>query len=373
MTRAALFLGTSAVFALAATIARAAEPAPWTQLAPFFAPPQEFANDLGAFKSPLVFDDCRPVKTAADWALRRKEILAHWHRVMGPWPPLVEKPRVEVVETEARENFSQHRVRVEVAAGRMEPGYLLVPHGRGPFPAVLVPYYEPRTSIGLTNQLRDFALQLTRRGFVTLSIGSPGGDARLPDPQRPQWQPLSFLAYVAANGCTALAQRPDVDPRRIGVVGHSYGGKWAMFASCLHEGFACAAWSDGGIVWDEKRPNVNFWEPWYLGRDSAQTRTRGVPTETNPRTGAYKELVATGRDLHELHALMAPRPFLVSGGSEDPPERWRALNHAIAVNTLLGTANRVGMTNRKTHSPTPESNEQIYAFFEHFLKRAPGK
>ncbi len=23
---------------------------------------------------------------------------------------------------------------------------------------------------------------------------------------------------------------------------------------------------------------------------------------------------------------MAPRPFLVSGGAEDPPERWRALN-----------------------------------------------
>ena len=47
-------------------------------------------------------------------------------------------------------------------------------------------------------------------------------------------------------------------------------------------------------------------------------------------------MIAEGRDLHELHALMAPRPFLVSGGSEDQPERWKALNHAIAVNRLLG-------------------------------------
>jgi len=64
---------------------------------------------------------------------------------------------------------------------------------------------------------------------------------------------------------------------------------------------------------------------------------------------------------------MAPRPFLVSGGSEDPPERWRALNHIVAVNTVLGYSNRVAMTNRRTHTPTPESNEQIYAFLQVWL------
>jgi hypothetical protein len=26
------------------------------------------------------------------------------------------------------------------------------------------------------------------------------------------------------------------------------------------------------------------------------------------------------------------------------------------------------MTNRKGHSPTPESNEQLYLFFEYFMK-----
>ena len=75
-----------------------------------------------------------------------------------------------------------------------------------------------------------------------------------------------------------------------------------------------------------------------------------------------------GRDLHEVHALMAPRPFLVSGGSEDPPERWRALNHTVAVNKLLGATNRVAMTNRPAHDPTPESNEVLCSFFEYFLK-----
>lgn len=97
-----------------------------------------------------------------------------------------------------------------------------------------------------------------------------------------------------------------------------------------------------------------------------------MPSQSNPRTGPYKRLYEAGRDLHELHALMAPRPFLVSGGAEDRPERWKALNHAIAVNRLLGYENRVAMTNRKGHSPTQESNEQLYLFFEYFLKHGRG-
>jgi hypothetical protein len=78
-----------------------------------------------------------------------------------------------------------------------------------------------------------------------------------------------------------------------------------------------------------------------------------------------------GDDLHELHALIAPRPFFVAGGSEDPPERWRALNHTVAVNRLLGYERRVGMSNRSEHKISPEANEQICLFFEHFLREEP--
>src|SRR5262249_2231216 len=132
----------------------------------------------------------------------------------------------------------------------------------------------------------------------------------------------------------------------------------------------CGAWSDPGIVFDEKRSNVNYWEPWYLGFDPTlkEQRKPGIPSDANPRTGPYKQMIADGRDLHELQALMAPRPFLVSGGAEDQPARWKALNHCIAVNTLLGVENRVAMTNRKDHSPSAESNEILYLFFESVLK-----
>jgi dienelactone hydrolase len=365
-----LLLRVAAALAVCATFALAVDSALPPSLAPYFSPPSEYAGKMGTYRSPLLFADGTPVKTLADWQRRRKEIPAEWHRLMGPWPPQIRKPKIEEVETVERENLIQRKVRLEIAPGQMELAYLLMPHGTGPFPAVLVPYYDPETSAGLKkDRLRDFAYQLAKRGFVTLSIGSPGGDARKPVTGSATLQPLSFLAYVAANCYNALASLPQVDAKRIGIVGHSYGGKWAMFASCLDERFAAAAWSDPGIVWDESRPNVNYWEPWYLGLDPQHPR-QPQPITPETRTGAYKTLVETGHDLHELHALMAPRPFLVSGGAEDQLDRWIALNHAVAVNKMLGYEGRVAMTHRKTHDPTEESNAVIYLFFQHFLMPA---
>ncbi|HYE21865.1 MAG TPA: prolyl oligopeptidase family serine peptidase [Tepidisphaeraceae bacterium] len=363
------------------SLARAADP--WETIKPYMAPPAEFAGKLGEYRSPLKFENGREVKSPEQWAERRKEILAKWTGVMGAWPAAVAEPRITVVESVEREGFTQHKVRVTVAKDRVQRGYLLVPPGatkEKPAPAVLVPFYEPETSINVPNErtkdlnaltFRAYAYHLAKRGFVTLAIGSPGGDARQPDTAgNATLQPLSYLAYVAHNCAGALAARPEVDAKRIGIVGHSYGGKWALFASALSDRFAAAVWSDPGIVFDEKRGNVNYWEPWYLGLDPAlkEQRKRGVITADAPRTGPYKAMVEKGMDLHELHALLAPRPFFVSGGAEDPPARWIPLNHSVAVNKVLGVEGRVGMQNRPAHGPNAEANEVVYAFFEHFLK-----
>ncbi len=363
-------LAAAATLLLAAPMVQAQTP--WADLAPLFDPPATLTGQMGSLRSPLVFADGSPVRSAADWPRRRAEILAEWQQLLGAWPPLLDRVPMEVLSETHRETFTQRRVRLAVAPGQRIEGWLLVPDGVAPgAAAVLVPFYEPDTSIGLgARPHRDFARQLTRAGLVTLSIGTPVGDARDPDRGVVTAQPLSYYAYVAANAWTALAALPYVDSSRIGVVGHSYGGKWALFAGALWDKFAAVATSDPGIVFDETRLNVNYWEPWYLGFDPQARRTVGaLPTSGNPATGAYKTMRERGMDLHELHALIAPRPFFVSGGAEDPLERWVALNHAVAVNRLLGFENRVGMSTRPTHDPTPQSNAQIVAFFSHFLRR----
>lgn len=372
----AVFVGGS-VQAQATLPSAASQPAsqPVVDISPFFAPPVEFQGRLGEFRPLLKFDDGRPVRTAADWYQRRQEILRYWHRRMGPWPQLLDKPALRYLASEHVDNHTRHKVNVEVAPRVYRDAYLLVPDGQGPFPAVLVVYYDARTGAGVIRKrgalLRAFGYDLARRGFVALCVGDPGVLRSADSPVDADMQPISYLAYCAANCANLLANLPEVDAERIGVVGHSFGGKWALMASCLYERFACACWSDAGVVWDEQEPNTNWWEPWYLGFDPDHKRAKGVITSDNPRTGAYRQLVEQGHDLHELHALMAPRPFLVSGGAFDPPRQWIALNHTIAVNDLLGCKDRVAMTSRSSHEPTAESNEQMYRFFERFLKH-PG-
>jgi dienelactone hydrolase len=349
----------------------------WQKIAPYFSVPDQFKDQFGTYTSPLEFYDRRPVKNPADWKNRRAEILDRWHGMMGKWPALITNQKFEILDSTRMEGFTRYRVRFSWIPGQKTTGYLMIPDGKGKKPAVITVYYEPETAAGLGRADlpdRDFAYQLCKRGFVTLSIGttettnSKTYALYYPDIQNASVQPLSMLAYAAANAWNVLAKVQNVDSKRIGIMGHSYGGKWAMFASCLYEKFACAVWSDPGIVFEDSRESINYWEPWYLGYHPQPWRKRGLITKENPAIGLYPKLVTEGYNLQELHALMAPRPFLVSGGSEDRADRWIPLNHSVAVNNLLGYKNRVAMTNRPEHTPNPESNELAFEFFEYFLK-----
>jgi lysophospholipase L1-like esterase len=345
----------------------------WDELAPYFSIPYEYEEMVGDFSDPFVFNDGSKVDDLADWQERRKEIRNKWHGMMGEWPAMITNPSFEVLETENTEYYVQRKIRFEWVPGQMTEGYLLLPYGAKNNPAVVTVYYEPETAIGQGKPDRDFAKQLAKRGFVTLSLGTSETTQNetyslyYPHIDSARVQPLSLLAYAAGNAWHLLAKMPEVDETRIGITGHSYGGKWAMFASCLFDNFAAAAWSDPGIVFEENKPNINYWEPWYLGYHPKPWRERGIPTEENPAKGLYPELLEAGMNLHELHVLMAPRPFLVSGGSEDPEERWIPLKYSLQANEMYEAENRVGMSNRPHHAPTPESNEIIYSFFEYYL------
>jgi hypothetical protein len=348
---------------------------PWEILQPYANAPTSIALDPSPWRTPFRFNDGREVTTAADWQQRREEIRSDWHQLMGKWPSLITKPEIVILESESLPSFRRDRIRFRWTPSIETEAWLLVPHGAKNAPAVLTVFYEPDTAVGINGKPhRDFALQLANKGFVCLSIGTrETTDDKTyslyhPNIDSATVQPLSLLAYAAANSWHVLAAQPEVDASRIGITGHSYGGKWAMFASCLFDKFACAAWSDCGIAFDDNRPSINYWEPWYLGWHPRPWRKRGLVTPANPSFGLYPELRKSGRDLHELHVLMAPRPFLVSGGSEDSPERWHVLEHSKRVNQLLGHQDRVFMTNRPAHSPDAESNRVLTAFFEHFLQ-----
>ena len=142
-------------------------------LADAFHPPREYAGDFGPYRSPLTFDDGRPVRdrrpTGASAGRRSSRPgTGSW----GPWPPADRAAEGRGAGVDAAGGLH-----AAPGAGRGRPrpddrtATCSSPDGHGPFPAVLVVFYEPETAIGRGKPRLDFAYQLARRGFVALSIG----------------------------------------------------------------------------------------------------------------------------------------------------------------------------------------------------------
>src|SRR5690606_28335525 len=242
------------------------------KILPNFSPPDEFKGKFGDYRPLLQFDDGKKVTSAKDWSARRAEIRNRWMNLMGEWPELLADQKMTFVDSTKKDGYTQYSIRFNWLPNEQTDGYLLVPDGDGEKPAVISVFYEPETALGLLKPNRDYALQLVKRGFVTLSLGTRQASKDrvyslyYPSLENAEVQPLSMLAYAAANAWHVLVKVPAVDEKRIGIIGHSFGGKWAMFASTLFDKFACGVWSDPGIVFDETKGSaVNYWEPWYLG------------------------------------------------------------------------------------------------------------
>jgi hypothetical protein len=143
-----------------------------------------------------------------------------------------------------------------------------------------------------------------------------------------------------------MATRPEFDMKRVGMIGHSLGGKMTLYAAAMDDRIRAAVSSEPGIGLTFS----NYDDFWYLGE-----AMRGLDK---------------GTDHHELLALIAPRPFLLIGGdSADSDKSWYYINSARRVYSVLGAPKSIGYVNhRKGHSPTPESIHLAMEWLARFLQ-----
>jgi dienelactone hydrolase len=111
-------------------------------------------------------------------------------------------------------------------SGRV-PAYLVIPSGQGPFAAVLFGHWMmPGSPMKNRKEFLDEAVLLARSGAASLLIDSPQvrpGFAEDEDPLSPQ---SVFAAQQQImdfrRGLDLLLARPDIDPKRVAYVGHSF-------------------------------------------------------------------------------------------------------------------------------------------------------
>jgi dienelactone hydrolase len=120
--------------------------------------------------------------------------------------------------------------------------YLVTPKGKGPFPAVIYGHWcMPGSAQKNRTEFLEEAVVLAHSGVISLLpnhvISNPGfvEDAKPLSPQQ-----IDVLVQQVVNirrGADLLLARKDVDPNRLGFVGHSCSGQVAAFLSGIDKRF----------------------------------------------------------------------------------------------------------------------------------------
>jgi dienelactone hydrolase len=239
-----------------------------------------------------------------------------WDEVIGrmPQPSLPLNARTRLVLDEP--GFKGYEVMLDVWPEVFAYGILLIPKNLKPGerrPTVVCQHGLEGRAADVADPKIDsqfyhhFGATLADEGFVTFAPQNPYiGDDKFRLIQR-MGHPLKLALFSfilgqnqqLLNWLTAL---PFVDPKRIGFYGLSYGGKTAIRVPPLLDGYALSICSGDFNEWVWKTTNVLAPQSYMLTKEYDM----------------YEFNFANILNYADLADLMAPRPFMVERGHEDP-------------------------------------------------------
>jgi acetyl esterase/lipase len=305
----------------------------------------------------------------AGWAKRRAHILASMQLVMGPLPDPSRKIPHDVKYTEEDKKASYVRKKLTFTAekGDRVPAYLLIPTKRkGKLPAVLVLHQtiaigkdEP-AGLGEQENMR-IGVHLAERGYVVLCPDYPGYGEYKIDVYKRGYQSATMKAIWNNMRAVDLLQAlPEVDPNRIGCIGHSLGGHNAMFTAVFDTRIKAVVSNCGFTSFPKYyKGDLKGWShKGYMPRiiDVYQARPEKMPF-----------------DFTEVVAAIAPRAFLASSPLEDANFEVSGVKDCIAaarpVYELLDAKDKLAANYPDCkHDFPPAVRKVAYAWLDRWLE-----
>jgi dienelactone hydrolase len=277
--------------------------------APFYNDKQ---NLLTYLDSRLV---AQPVTSTADWNVRRSHILQNMQRVMGPLPETATTGLdLEFGPSEGLPGFRRRLItfasEVPSSGGKPDrvPALLLLPKeikDGSRAPAVLCLHQTTRigkgepAGVGGKPDLH-YAAELAGRGFVTLAPDYPNFGDYTFDPYAHGYVSATMKAIVNhRRAIDVLRSLPEVDPDKIGVIGHSLGGHNSLFLAAFDPRVKAVVTSCGFNSFSK-----------YKGGDLTGWSHKGYM----PRIAeVYAKVPARMPfDFTEVLAALAPRPVFIN-------------------------------------------------------------
>ena len=312
----------------------------------------------------------QPVRTQADWAKRRADILVGFYASTGELPDrsTLGPVRYTVVEGSRAEGpgFTREKLMIDADDGDHIPAWLLRPTNASPGtrgPAVIALHqthfrFGKDEIIGLAGSPNlAYARELAQRGFVVIAPEFPTLGEYKYDFSKDRYPSGTLKGVWNHMRCVdLLSELPDVDPQRIAAIGHSLGGHNAIWLSVVDTRIRAIVSSCGWTPTPYyKNGDLKGWEgerylPRFLeryGNDPAR-----VPW-----------------DFPELLAALAPRGFFSNspiGDTNFAVEGVRlSVQEASKIYALFGVPERLQVRYPDCgHDFPPEIREEAYRFIE---------
>ena len=356
----------------------------------------EFSRNLPVYADSLIADLTYPL------AWGNSEIIGFdaWKKaarqkvfdcMLMPPPPPPHGYDFKVLYEEQRDGYRAQKLEIRLSRYYTVPAYLLIPDGKGPFPAVNVLHdHGAHLFIGKEKVIRPLACEdsvvikdaeawlagyegqffgdyLAQNGYVVFAADAPmwGERGQQEGPRRDRYDMIAgnmmmygidlsaWMTYDDIAGTEFLASMPEVDASRIGCTGWSMGAYRAWMLSALSDRIKVGAAVCWMVTTDEQ-----------LSFRYSRTENGGF---ANCIPGLRRWL-----DYPHVASIACPKPMLFINGSQDKLFPVAGVEKAFA--TMRATWESQGAGNRletelweMPHSCGKRSQQRVLAFFKKHL------
>ncbi len=356
----------------------------------------EFMRNLPVYADSLIADLTYPlawgnsdIRDFDAWKQKAREKV--FDSMLAPPPAPANGYDVKVLYEEQRDGYKARKLEIRLSRYYTVPAYLLIPDGKGPFPAVNVLHdHGAHLFIGKEKVIRPLACEdsvvvkdaeewvknyegqyfgdyLAQHGYVVFSSDAPmwGERGQKEGPRRDRYDMIAgnmmmygidLSAYMTFDDIRAtdyLASLPEVDSLRIGCTGWSMGAYRAWMLSALSNHIKAGAAVCWMVTTDEQ-----------LSFRYSRTENGGF---ANCLPGLRRWL-----DYPHVASIACPKPMLFINGSQD--KLFPVAGVKKAFQTMHEVWDSQGVGDRietelweMPHSCGLRSQQRVLLFFQKYL------
>ena len=282
---------------------------------------------------PMAWDNCG-LKDFQEWKRMARQKV--FDCMLMPPPAPSNGYETKVIFEEQRDGYKAKKLEIRLSRYYTVPAYVLIPDGKGPFPAINVLHdHGAHLFIGKEKVIRPLACEdstvikdaedwlkgyegqylgdyLAKNGYVVFSADAPmwGERGQMEGPRRDRYDMIAgnmmmygidlsaWMTYDDIAGTAFLASMPEVDASRIGCTGWSMGAYRAWMLSALSDDIKASA----SVCW--------------MVTTDEQMSFKYSRTENGGFANCFPGL-RRWMDYPHVASIACPKPMLFINGSQD--------------------------------------------------------